>query len=120
MEGASLVGQRVKRLPAMRENQLPSLDWDYPLEKEMATTLYSCLENPMEEEAWAGYSPWARKESDMIERLHFLSFDMFGMLYKIPWRWAWQPSPVFLPGESPWTEEPHGLWSIRLLRVRHY
>ena len=22
---------------------------------------------------------------------------------------AWQPSPVFLPGESPWTEEPGGL-----------
>ena len=25
---------------------------------------------------------------------------------KIPWRKAWQPIPVFLPGESPWTEEP--------------
>ena len=21
-----------------------------------------------------------------------------------PWRWAWQSTPVFLPGESPWTE----------------
>ena len=26
-----------------------------------------------------------------------------------PWRRAWQPTPVFLPGESPWTEEPGGL-----------
>ena len=25
---------------------------------------------------------------------------------KIPWRRAWQPIPVFLPGESSWTEEP--------------
>ena len=25
---------------------------------------------------------------------------------KIPWRRAWQLAPVFLPGESPWTEEP--------------
>ena len=25
---------------------------------------------------------------------------------EIPWRRAWQPSPVFLLGESPWTEEP--------------
>ena len=25
---------------------------------------------------------------------------------KISWRRAWQPTPVFLPGESPWTEEP--------------
>ena len=30
---------------------------------------------------------------------------------KIPWRRAWQPTPVFLPGESPWTEEPGGLCS---------
>ena len=28
---------------------------------------------------------------------------------KIPWRRAWQPTPEFLPGESPWTEEPGGL-----------
>ena len=28
---------------------------------------------------------------------------------KIPWRRAWQPTPGFLPGESPWTEEPGGL-----------
>ena len=27
---------------------------------------------------------------------------------KIPWRRAWQPTLVFLPGESPWTEEPGG------------
>ena len=25
---------------------------------------------------------------------------------KIPWRKEWQPTPVILPGESPWTEEP--------------
>ena len=31
---------------------------------------------------------------------------------KIPWRRAWQPTSVFLPGESPWTEEPGGLQSI--------
>ena len=30
---------------------------------------------------------------------------------KIPWRRKWQPIPVFLPGESPWTEEPGGLQS---------
>ena len=28
---------------------------------------------------------------------------------KIPWRRKWQPTPVFLPWESPWTEEPQGL-----------
>ena len=33
----SLVAQMVKRLPAMRETQVQSLDWEDPLEKEMAT-----------------------------------------------------------------------------------
>ena len=32
---------------------------------------------------------------------------------KIPWRRAWQPIPVLLPGKSPWTEEPGGLGRIR-------
>ena len=31
-------------------------------------------------------------------------FDLW--VGKIPWTSAWQPTPVFLPGESPWTEEP--------------
>ena len=36
-----------------------------------------------------------------------------------PWRRAWQPTPVLLPGESPWTEELGGLNSMVLQRVRH-
>ena len=31
---------------------------------------------------------------------------------KIPWRRAWQPTLVFLPGEFPWTGEPGRLQSI--------
>ena len=38
---------------------------------------------------------------------------------KIPWRRAWQPTPVFLLGESPWTEEPDGLQPTGLQRVGH-
>jgi len=26
--------------------------------------------------------------------------------WRITWRRAWQPTPVFLPGESLWPEEP--------------
>ena len=48
---------------------------------------YSCLENRMDGGAWC---PWGRKESDTTERLHF----------HFPWRRKWQPTPVFLPGES--------------------
>ena len=31
---------------------------------------------------------------------------------KITWRRAGQPTSVFLPGESPWLEEPGGLQSM--------
>ena len=44
---ASLVAQRVKRLPAMRETWAQSLVQEDPLEKEMAT-----LENSMDRGAW--------------------------------------------------------------------
>ena len=38
---------------------------------------------------------------------------------KIPWRRTWQPTPVFLPGDSPWTEEPGGLCSMGSQRAGH-
>ena len=41
-----------------------------------------------------GCSPWGRKESDRTERFHF-HFSLF-----MRWRRKWQPTPVFLPGES--------------------
>ena len=40
-------------------------------------------------------------------------------LRKIAWRKAWQPTPVFLPGEPPWTQEPGGLQSMGSQRVGH-
>ena len=51
-----------------------------------------------------GFDPWVGK--------------IPGFNPSIPWR-TWQPTPVFLPGESPWTEEPGGLQSTGLQRVRH-
>ena len=38
---------------------------------------------------------------------------------KIPWRRAWQPIPVFMPGESLWTEQAGRLWSTGSQRVGH-
>ena len=46
----------------------------------------------------SGFDPWVRK---------------------IPWRRAWQPTSVLLPGESLWTEEPGGLQSMGSQRVGH-
>ena len=39
--------------------------------------------------------------------------------WEAPQRRAWQPTPIFLPGESPQTVEPGGLESMGLQRVRH-
>ena len=45
-----------------------------------------------------GCSPWRRWGSDMTERLHFqFSLSLFTSMH---WRRKWQPTPVFLPGES--------------------
>ena len=40
-------------------------------------------------------------------------------LGRFPWRRAWQSTPVFLLGESPWTEVPGGLQYMGLQRVGH-
>ena len=37
----------------------------------------------------------------------------------MPWRRAWQPTPVFFPGESPSTEKTGGLQSMGSQRVGH-
>ena len=39
------------------------------------------------------------------------------MVGKIPWKRAWQPIPVFLPGEFPWTEKPGWLQHMGSQRV---
>ena len=49
---ASRVAQMVKNLPATQEPWVRSLGWEGPLEKGMATTPASCLENPMDRGAW--------------------------------------------------------------------
>ena len=36
-----------------------------------------------------------------------------------PPRPEWQPTPVFLPGEIPWTEEPGKIQSMGLQTVGH-
>ena len=70
-DGASLVAQRLKRLPAMRETQVWSLGREDPLEKEMVTPTPVFLSG--KSHGWrslVGYSPWGRKESNTTERLH--------------------------------------------------
>ena len=58
------------------------------------------------------------KESQQL-RLQCGTSGLDPWVGKIPWRRAWQPTPVFLPGESSWTEKPSGLQSVGSQRVRH-
>ena len=58
------MAQLVKNLPAMRETRVPSLGWEDPLEKEMAT--HSKFHG---QRSLAGCSPWGHKESDTAEIL---------------------------------------------------
>ena len=51
---------------------------------------FSCLENPMGEGAWQ-----AAVHGVMESRTRLSDFTF------TPWRRKWQPTPVFLPGESP-------------------
>ena len=44
------------------------------------------------------------------------SLSLFTFMH---WRRKWQPTPVFLPGESQGREEPGGLPSMQSHRVRH-
>ena len=69
---ASLMAQRLKHLPAMRETWVRSLVREDPLEKEMATHFGILAWRIHGQNPWlAGYSPRGRKESDTTERLHF-------------------------------------------------
>ena len=70
---ASLVAQRLKHLPAMWETWVRSLDWEDPLEKEMAThSSILAWRIPWMEEP-GGLQSTGSQESDTTERLHFLS-----------------------------------------------
>ena len=54
---------------------------------------YSCLENPMDGGAWWAESMGLRRVGhDWVTSLSFFAF--------MHWRRKWQPTPVFLPGES--------------------
>ena len=61
------MAQTVKNLPAMQETQVPSLGWEDPLEKEMAThSSILAWRIPWTEEP-GGLLFMGSKESDMTE-----------------------------------------------------
>ena len=125
----SLVVQLVKNLPAMWKTWVWSLGWEDLLEESITTHSSKSLENPQGQSWLASYSPWGHKEWDMIESLSTAQQSIGGSTSKestcqcrrpgfalwfgkILWRRNLQPTPVFLPWEIPWTEEPGRLQSM--------
>ena len=68
--GACLVAQRVKHLPAMRETWVQSLGGEDPLEKEMATHSSILAWGTSWTEEPGGLQSIGHKELDMTESMH--------------------------------------------------
>ena len=64
-----------------------------------------------------GQEPSGKEPTCQCRRYKRHGFDPW--VWKISWRRAWQPMPVFLPGECQWTEEPGWVQSIGSQRVRN-
>ena len=62
-----------------------------------------------------GYSLVTKQQQQCSNYIVFIIINI-----AFSWRKAWQPTPVFLPGESLWTEEAGGLQSIGLQSVGHH
>ena len=75
--------------------------------------------SPGEEIGYPLQYSWASLVSQMIIYFQCVRLGFNPWVGKIPWRRWWQPTPVFLPGESLWTEEPGRLQSMGLQRVLH-
>ena len=106
-----MVAQMVKRLPAMCETCVPSLGWEDPLEKEMATHSSTL--------AWK--IPWTeepvRLQSMGSLRVGLYDFTFTFHFYALEKEMATHSS--VLAWRIPGTGEPGGLPSMGLRRVGH-
>ena len=96
------------------------LGWEDPVEKKMATHSSTLPGKFHKLRSLICYSPWGLKESDTTSDFTFTFHAFLGdasvrepayqcrrrktykfspWARKIPWRRAWQPIPVFLPGK---------------------
>ena len=102
---ASLVAQLEENLPAMWETWVRSLGWEDPLEKER--TIHSRTI------AWK--IPWTEEPGGLQSlgslRVGYDWATSLSLFIFMHWRRKWQPTPVFLPGES---QGPGSLVGCRL------
>ena len=129
--GGTVVKKRPPANAGDTGHSVRSLGQEDLLEKEMATYCsISCLGNPIDRGAsratvhevtksWTQLSPHALEkcfpgsasgQEPACQPGQQKRRCFYPWVEKIPWRRKWQRTPVFLPGESPWTGEP-GLFS---------
>ena len=121
---ASLVAQMVKHLPAMQETQDWSLGQEDPLETEMAT--HSSTQKIIALQYCAGFyhtSTWISHRHTYVPSLLVLAKSINILFYtesvlQFLEKGMATPSSI-LSVESPWSEEPGGLQSMGLQRVRN-
>ena len=124
---ASLVAQRLKRLPAMWETRVRPLGWeDSPGEGNGNPLQYSCLENPMDGGAWwatvHGVAKSQTRLSDFTS-LHFPSyntgFPFVSVCVLLAWpHWFWRLLDFFLSVFCPRSGISHfskELWSETMI-----
>ena len=118
---ASVGAQLVKNLPAIQETWVPGLG-RCPGEGEVYPLHSSDLENSMDCIVHGVTKSWTW----LVDFHLFRDFPVVLVVKNLPASvgdkelqvrflvapWRRQPTPVFLPGESPWTEELCGPWSI--------
>ena len=75
---ASLVAQRLKRLPAMWETRVRSLLQEDPWRRKWQPTAVSLPGESHGRRSLVGYSPQRHKELDTTEQVHFLSLSLLG------------------------------------------
>ena len=68
-------------------------------------------------DAFKPYNSWGQELPNLMELGRAL-VDLKVWRVLFAWGRAWQPTPVFLPGESQWTKEPGRLQSMGLQKVR--
>ena len=61
----------IKNLPTIQETWVPSLGWENPLEKGIATYFSIVSGEFYGMRGLVGYNPWGCKESDTTEQQHF-------------------------------------------------
>ena len=107
MDWASMIAQLVNNPPAMQKtpdsSSIPGVGRStaegigYPLQYSWTSQVVLVVKN------LAGNAGDVR-DAGLIPGSGRYRFDPW--VRKIPWRRKWQPTPVFLPGESPRTGEP--------------